>query len=257
MKANTKFPYDVKSASGFNFELKELPSNENLVIYKFEVPDGFLNEAKYKALDEPIMLVAEVNCSATFYRELFTSSNLKYIEITILKENIFDKLTIDFIIIFTSDTHWDNIPINPGMPICHLGSFKIDFNSRASGLISFVPDNDSKIVWYSFSDNSININLPVQKFDWLLMKRNNPLIKKILTSQLAQIALIEACQKMGNNVNDHLYWYQELTHRWKNFSKDDKVFPEYDDIPEFVNHILHNPSDSLIDFLMQNQIINE
>ena len=78
------------------------------------------------------------------------------------------------------------------------------------------------------------------------------MVKNILASQFAQIALLEACQKIKDNSNDHLLWQKELKRKWKQYSKDDKEGPNDDEILTFVNYILENPSEKLLEYLVKN-----
>ena len=252
MKNNTNFPYDVKVLAGNSIELKESEHTKQRYLYTLQVPEMVLHELKYKAVSSFLSLVAEINCSSTMYREIISTNNLSRMLVSIEKHLVYDTFTVDALIVFNQDTIWDDLPVKRGMPICHLGSFKIELDSRARGLITFLPNENEENVKYAFSDNTIRIYLPAEKYKWILSKKHNPLIKLILSAQFAQIALMDACQRMRDATSDHLLWQQELKYRWKSFSDNDKEFPDDHEIIPFIDHVLQNPSLSLISYLIEN-----
>lgn len=250
MKETTNFPYEVICPRP-KLELIAKDYNDFKYIYSFKVPEYILLKQDLVDNEESIELVAEVNCSSTMYRELFRSDYVSEIQIEVDKTLLYDSFSIDILILFKKNTEWDNQIVDKGMPIAHLGSYRIDLENRTQGLISFI-ENDSDNIEYSFTDNTINIKIPSNKYEWLLQNKHNPLLKKILSSQFGQIALIEACQRMKDNANDHLLWQKELKNRWKSFNEDEKEYPDESEIISFVNSLLDNPSDSLLTFLMDN-----
>lgn len=250
MKDTTYFPFDVIRPNE-KLELMQLDHNEGYLVYNLKVPGYILAKPECINFQESIQLVAEINCSATMYREIIRSKDLNEIILQIDRSSIYDSFHVDVLIIFTSNVDWSNQTIEKGMPLAHLGSFKIDLENRAQGLISFI-GSEADTVENSFTDNTINVRIPQYKFDWLVSNQHNPLIKRILSSQLGQIALIEACQRIKDNSNDHLLWQQEIKNRWKLFDQNDKEFPDDSEIIPFVNSILDQPSDGLLTFLIEN-----
>ncbi len=251
MKQTANFPYKVVVNSGLSLELLEdEASSDSFFVYSLAVPENLFNSELLIKYKDNLKLVAEVNASSTLYREVFISSNLDKIIFKINKKNVFDSFSIDVIILFDTEQSFDDLIVKKGMPFAHLGSFKINIDSSSQSLISFISHEDLSNVIYSFGDHSIKIKIPVSRFEWLNKNRNNLLVKNILASQFAQIALLEACQKIKDTSNDHLLWQKELKRKWKIYSKDDRDVPNDDEIVTFVNYILENPSEKLLDCLV-------
>lgn len=252
MKNTTNFPYDVKVAEANRIKLNDDSSHDDFK-YSVKLPDGIFYENKYKEAEENIELIADISCSATMFRKVVKSNNKSKIEISFPKEQVYSQFTIDLIAVFKNQMIWDNTEVNKGMPIAHLGSFKIDLETRTQGLIIFKPNEDLEEVSYSYTLDAIQILLPKNKFDWLLKNKHNPLVRNILSSQFAQIALIEACHKMKDGTNDHLLWHRELKNKWNSHKRYSKEYPEDNDIIPFVNDILDNPSQNLLNYIVENQ----
>lgn len=246
MKEITNFPYEVITPRP-KLELISMDYDDFKYFYKLNVPEYILSKIEV----ENAVLVSEINCTSTMYRENIQSTLLNEIVIEIDKTLVYNSFTLDILILLTKKTKWDNQILGKGMPIAHLGSFRIDLESKTQGLIAFI-ENESDNIEYSFTNNSINVKMPNSKYIWLLQNKNNPLLKRILTSQFGQIALIEACLRMKDNTNDHLFWQKELKYRWKLYNNDEKEYPDDSEINLFVNSLLEKPSDSLLKYLMDN-----
>jgi len=252
MKNTTNFPYDVKVAEANRIILED-HSDHDYFKYHVKLPDAIFNENKYRKVDGKVEIVADISCSATMFRKVEKANSMSEIEICFAKNKVYSRFRIDLIAVFKDATVWDNSSVDKGMPIVHLGSFKIDLETRTQGLILFKPNEDTDDVNYSYTLDSIQILLPENKFNWLLKNKHNPLVKNILSSQFAQIALIEACHKMKDGTNDHLLWHKELKNKWNNYKKDAKEYPEDTDIVPFVNEILKSPSQNLLNYIIENQ----
>jgi hypothetical protein len=247
MKQTSKFPYGVITINTIQLEST---TNEdiNKYSYKLTVPDLIIDN---KTIDwENAELIAEATCSATMFRKCFKSDIIREINIDIDKKDIYHSISIDIIILFKNNTDWNSQHVRKGMPIAHLGSFKIDLETNSQGLISFLANDTADTIEYSYSYNSIGIKIPRHKFEWLLRNKHDPIVKNILSSQFAQIALIEASKKIKDDTNNHLLWQKELLKRWKSFNGSND-FPEDHEILPFVNSILENPSENLLNVLMQ------
>jgi hypothetical protein len=253
MNYSFSFPYDVKLVAS---DLEELIPKDNFFRYRVELPERISKDLNLMNLLPKCSLLAELNCSATIYRECIVSESLAELIIEIPKDKVYDRLSLDILLLARESLSWDDQQLSKGMPLAHLGSFKIDLQSRAQGLISFV-EHDKDEFKNLFNDNMIQVLIPKAQFDWLLLKSKNPLVKNLMNSQFAQLALIEGCQLMQLETYDHLLWQQELKAKWKSYSDQEKEFPESDEISAFVNHILKNPTKCLFDFLIQTDKNNE
>lgn len=247
MKQTTNFPYDVAIQT---IDLIELPQSADYFEYEILLPDYYLTDEKYHEVAENLELIAETNCSATMYREVFDQSNNFTLSIAIPRNRVSVKFNIDILLVAKREFNWDSQLIQKGMPIAHFGSFQKDIDDRSTGLISFESTDEDKIS-ISNADHTIKIKIPVDQFKFLIEKQNSLLVKQILTSQFAQIALLESCKELKeNSKRDNLIWYKELLSRWRKFSDNEDEYPQESDHLKFVSDLLQNPSIKLIDYLI-------
>ncbi|WP_179321181.1 hypothetical protein [Winogradskyella helgolandensis] len=254
MKQTTNFPYDVDVTT---INLVDLPHEIDYFKYEVNLPDYYIMDDKFTDVNDNIDIIAEINCSATMYRKVFaTSDDLKLI-ITIPRDKVSLNFTVDVLLVSNKEFEWDSQILQKGMPIAHFGSFKKDIDNRSTGLISF-ETSESNELFISTSDHTIKIKIPKKQYEFLLKKQNSLLIKKVLTSQFAQIALLEACKELkGNSKRDNLIWYKELLNRWRKFSGSDEDYPQETDHLRFVQDLLEKPSIKLIDYLIAEEKQNQ
>jgi hypothetical protein len=247
MKQTTNFPYDVAIHT---VDLKELPQSADCFEYEIILPDYYLTDEKYLEVAENLELIAETNCSATMYREVFDQSENFTLSIAIPRNKVSVKFSIDILLVAKKEFNWDSQQLRKGMPLAHFGSFQKDIDNRSTGLISFESTYEDKIS-ISNSDHTIKVKIPVHQFKFLIEKQNSLLVKQILTSQFAQIALLESCKELKeNSKRDNLLWYKELLSRWRKFSNNEDEYPQESDHLKFVSDLLENPSIKLIDYLI-------
>ena len=250
MNHTINFPYDVKVYTSTLIRSSIDDTGVDCYTYSFETPSSLLLDKKYQEFWDKVELVAEVNCSPTFYRETHVSSNTNKISIDIPKSMVYHEFTIDVIIVFKEDIFWDGQLIRKGMPMAHLGSYKIDLEDRfAEGLIVFMLDEKLEETKNYFGNELIEVHIPAEQFTWLVANQRDPLVTSILSSQFAQIALIEACMHLKSSNNSHLPWYRELQRLWKEYDKNNSDFPEDEEIVQFVSHILKMPTTRLFEQL--------
>lgn len=247
MKQTTKFPYDVTIQT---IVLQELPHTPEAFEYEITLPDYYVTDSKYTNVQSNIDLIAETNCSATMYREVFTTSGTLKLLIAIPRNKVSVNFTIDLLLVANKEFSWDSQVLKKGMPIAHFGSFKKDIDNRSTGLISFEITDEDKIS-ISNSDHTIIIKIPKKQYNFLMEKKNSLSIKHILTSQFAQIALLESSRELKeNSKRDNLIWYKELLARWHKFSDNDVAYPQESDHFPFIKELLENPSIKLVDYLI-------
>jgi hypothetical protein len=251
MKQTTNFPYDVKVTAQKNqAEPKELEPTADSFRYEYSVPAYITDDALISPMIDKLDLVAEINCSSTMTRLMCLGAHIGKIEFEIPFATVEDSFSIDLMLLLKESAVWDGMTLKKGMPLAHLGSFKVYLDEGAQSLFSFMP-HDKDEVEYSFSDHQIHVNIPQEQFDWLLQRQNHPMVKGILSSQFAQIALLEACQHLRDKKNDHMLWFKALTKKWLDFSKGNgEIQPS--EFGPFVNYILEKPSVSLIKVVIQN-----
>jgi hypothetical protein len=246
MKQSANFPYDVEIQI---IELLELPQSSESFEYEIKLPEYYTTDSKYQHIQDNIDLIAETNCSATLYRNVISTKSNSKLTITVPRNKVNINFTIDLLLVANKEFSWENQLLQKGMPIAHFGSFKKDIDTRSTGLISF-EKFDGKEILISNSDHTIKIKIPEIQFEYLMQKQNSLLVKEILTSQFAQIALLEACKELNeNSKRNNLFWYKELLNKWRKLSGYDE-YPQDSDHLKFVNDILKNPSIKLVNHLI-------
>ena len=251
MKQTTNFPYDVKVTTQKNqAEPKELDPTADSFRYEYSVPVYITDDPFISPLHDKLDLVAEINCSATMTRLMCKGAHIGKIEFEIPMAVVEDSFSIDLMLLLKESAVWDGMNLKKGMPLAHLGSFKVYLDEGAQSLFYFRP-HDKEELEYSFSDHQIHVKIPQEQFDWLLQRQNHPMVKGLLSSQFAQIALLGACHLLKENGNDHKLWFKALTEKWMEYSKGDgEIQPS--DFGPFVNYILEKPSISLINVVIKN-----
>ncbi|QAA80882.1 hypothetical protein EI546_03670 [Aequorivita sp. H23M31] len=251
MKYSVKFPYDVLKHS---LRINGNPS-EDFYEYEISLPPAvhsvFINGTSGIGFTD-INLVAEVNCSATMYRKCFISEDIedKSLNFKIPKKAVGVNFEIDTMIVAKRPIPLDGQRIEKGMPLAHLGSHKYKIDKSRIGLIEFEVSK-AKDISYLFNSHTIKIQLPEEVYKELVKMKNRPEIKHFLASQLAQVALLEACQLLvENGGSNHLAWYEELHKRWVLLSGGDKDYPDPEDHLSLVNHILQEPSLTFAHYLI-------
>ncbi len=259
MRQNIRFPYNVfKRSVSPDFEYLD-----NDYIYKLKVPDivfSFSGIMDYfNDIDDLITnseLTTELNCSATMYRKCFISDEIDSIEVKIPRDKVRKRFSLDTMIIATDNLSRQGAIIEKGMPLAHLGTKSLVINDRKQSLFTFQVAEDGDIS-YSYTSDSIIINLPEKEFFKLKRYKDLPLFKDLIASQLGQIALLQACNylKEGSSYS-HTMWYNELLKRWRRFDNSEDSYPEVSDYLNLINDILKDPSLGFIKTMINNQISN-
>ncbi|WP_010136514.1 hypothetical protein [Ochrovirga pacifica] len=254
MKQATSFPYSVEIHT---IELSELPHSSINFEYEIRLPDYFISDNKYKTIKSNIDVIAEVNCSATMFRKVFKAKNDTLVIIQIPRKNVAVNFNIDVLVVANKNIIWEGQQIQKGMPIAHFGSHKKDIDNRSKGLISFETSENNQLT-IATAGNTIVIQIPKKQYEFLVKKQNDKLVKEVLTSQFAQIALLEACKylKEGSNL-DHLLWHKALLSKWRKYSSQETGFPNEKDHLKFISDMLKNPSISLVNHLIAVEKQNE
>jgi hypothetical protein len=250
MKQTANFPYDVDVTT---IDLKELSHNSNSYEYEVALPDYYKTDNKYLDIIKNIDIIAETNCSATMYRNVINTRTDSKLLITIPRNKVNVSFTIDLLLVANKEFTWDSQKLQKGMPIAHFGSFKKDIDNRSTGLISFESSESNDIVILN-SGHAIKIKIPNKQYEFLLKKQNSLVVKKILSSQFAQIALLEACKELKEgSTRNNLFWHKELLNRWQKFSESNEEYPQDTDHLKFVQDLLEKPSIKLVDYLISEE----
>lgn len=243
MKQSTPFPYNVLTGS-IQVQLEE--ETENEFIYHIDFPDWFKNEEEYINNSRCIDLAVEINCSSTIYREVFKTNQIE-LTFPISKDDVAIRYEIDVLAIANDEMEWMGKIINKGGPVAHFGRYLFDIDKRSKGIIEFTGDPNSKELKILNSDHTIMIELPSEKFEYIKRKQYNKLMKSVLASNFAQIALLESCKEIKQESSrSHLNWFEALLQEWRKYNND-KEYPGNDDHLPFVKYLLKNPSLKLLD----------
>lgn len=250
MKSNIKFPYPIEVK-----ELKQpelLNNNSNYYNYRISMPKEVLNDDGLIVNLEKLLLVAEVNCSATMYRECFLSDCFEYIDVSIKKENLDSKFEIDCMMLAKEEIEFDNYRLDKGMPFMHLGSYSYKLDKSRKGLIDFIATDEKDKTGFDFNDDTISILLPRNEYADLSKMSGIPIVKQLLLNY-AQLALLEACKHLTeNNSKDHTPWYKELHRRWE---EDNEIgsYPPPKEYFDFVEGVLKHPNIELARIIINNE----
>lgn len=246
MKDTVNIPYGYEQVS---LKPKNKASSDEHYNYTVQVPDWFLSEKKFKNNRTNLEFVAEVNCSATFYRKCIRLEG-NPLQIKVPKSKVKYKFRIDVLVIARKQILWGQTSINKGMPIIHFGSSTIDIDARSDGLIKFTGHDADKISIDNTS-HTIYIKLPQNQFSYINRRKSEPLMRNILASQFGQIALLECCKDLNDESDkSHLAWFKELKFRWKRYCENEKDggdYPEPEDHLSFVSYLLEEPSIKLLE----------
>ncbi len=234
--------------------------DSKLIIYSDEINLGnnqtlidmlFTNEAK---------LIAEVYCSYTMYRRVFVQEFSYNIEIPL--DNLKNKVEAIFMIIANQDIpNYSNSSvrndaqdmefyIEKGEVLAYFGEFSFELDLKGMGLESIVKirskeSSRTSDVEYIYSEESIIIELPKNDYEALKKYVYNVDFQKLLVSSILQTALIHACYKLSNDQYDEKNWFRALRIHWQK-SHHESHFPEVDEVAEFVENLLKQPSHMLV-----------
>lgn len=250
MKFNIKFPYPIEVIPLRAPEL--IDETSSYYEYRINVPEVVLeNKVLYENLAS-LILVAEVNCSATMYRECFESDRYEYIDLLIKKEDISNRFEVDCMILATKDIQFETHLLKRGMPFMHLGSHTFRLNSSRKGLITFIPSDNKDKLEFDFKDNVIKILLPKNEYDDLLKMKGAPMVKNLLLVY-AQFALLEACNYLvEDSTKIHTQWYEELHRRWEE-DNEEGTYPAPEEHYSFVENVMQNSNIELARSIINNE----
>ena len=151
-----------------------------------------------------------------------------------------------------NELKYDSYYIEKGDVLAFLGEYKFDLDLKGTTVESFIKirqkENDDKGVSYFFVDDSIVIEINSVEYDKIKKFHLNPDYQQILISGLLQPALIHACYKLKEEEFEDKAWYRTLMIRWEKY-KNSTDTPTFDEIPEFVEHLLKDPMSKLIKIL--------
>lgn len=253
MKSNIKFPHPIKVMDQAEPQFENQSSGS--YIYKLDIPDAVLLDPIFDKRFRSLVLVAEVNCSATMYRECFKSDHYESIQIEIDKNNISDKFEIDYMFLAKETTVIDSFRLDKGMPLIHLGSFAYRLDRSNRSLILFAASENKDRLEFDLNGDEIKVLLPQKEYDALMRMQGLPVVSKLLEN-FGQLALLEACRFLHEESSrEYTLWFRELYHRWEQYYEEGS-YPTPDQYFEFIDDILKNSSIELARIIIQNEEVN-
>jgi hypothetical protein len=210
-------------------------------------------------------VIAEVFCTHTMFRKVF-EQDLQY-NITIPLKNLKNKVEVVFLIVanvdlpkFTNQAIKKELRelefyIEKGEILAYLGEYNFELDIEGTGLDSIIKirpaeSNNIKSVQYIFIEDSVIIELPIKEFEALKQFSENPDYQKLLISSILQTALIHACYKLSDNQYEEKGWSRVLKIHWSR-THDDSEYPSNDEVAEFIEELLSNPTNLLLDTLAE------
>lgn len=212
--------------------------------------------------NQEAIIIAEVFCSHTMYRKCFRLE--EEFKITISIDDLKNKVECFFFIVsnqviedFRNSSLKENLKddsyyVEEGDILAFLGEYKFDLDLKGTTVDSFIKirkkTEKDKGVSYIFLDDSIILEIFEDDYNKMMKFHLNPDYQHILISGLLQPALIHACYKLKEEEYEDKQWYRVLMLRWGKFSGTEDS-PTADQIPEFVEHLLQDPMNRLLEIL--------
>lgn len=211
------------------------------------------------------ILIAEIFCTYTMFRKCIKLESDFKIKIPV--NQLKNKVECLFFIVSNEDIdNYNNssvqdayketyFVIEKGDVLAFLGDYSFDLDLKGTTIDSFLKirkkNESTPGVDYIFESQSLIIQIEEKDYDRIKNLHLNPDYQHILISSLLQPALIHASYKLTNQEEDGYSenaWYRTLIYRWEQLKKTQEP-PTADDIPEFVESLLNNPTERLVDVL--------
>lgn len=253
--------YDFKPVCNIENKIEE----DNFIITSDVINCGANEKIIEMIHKNEAKVIAEVFCTHTMFRKVF-EQDLQY-NITIPLKNLKNKVEVVFLIVanidlpkFTNQAIKKELRelefyIEKGEILAYLGEYNFELDIEGTGLDSIIKirpadSNAIKKVQYIFIEDSVIIELPIKEFDALKQFSENPDYQKLLISSILQTALIHACYKLSDNQYEEKGWSRVLKIHWSR-THDDSEFPSNDEVAEFIEELLSNPTNLLLDTLAE------
>jgi hypothetical protein len=253
--------YDFKPVGNIENKIEE----DNFIITSDVINCGANEKIIEMIHKNEAKVIAEVFCTHTMFRKVF-EQDLQY-NITIPLKNLKNKVEVVFLIVanidlpkFTNQAIKKELRelefyIEKGEILAYLGEYNFELDIEGTGLDSIIKirpadSNVMKKVQYIFIEDSVIIELPIKEFEALKQFSENPDYQKLLISSILQTALIHACYKLSDNQYEEKGWSRVLKIHWSR-THDDSEYPSNDEVAEFIEELLSNPTNLLLDTLAE------
>ncbi|MDR6517323.1 hypothetical protein [Chryseobacterium camelliae] len=209
-----------------------------------------------------VCLMAEVFCSYTMFRQCILLNHKRKFSVNldllktkvecyffiISNETIENYSNSSVIQEFSNDKFF----IEYGDVLAFLGDYKFELDLKGTTVESFIKIREKLInssgVEYIFTNNSIILEINKREYEKIKKYHLNPDFQQILISSLLQPALIHACYKLQNEEYEEKAWFRTLMLRWEKLKNTEEP-PTADEIPQFVESLLSDPMNRLVDVL--------
>ena len=256
MEQTNHYPFDVLGSGDFKDKVEQLQptfdERDNKMLLSIKFPDYLLSEEPFADIyvkhEEALDFVMEFSCSATMVRKIFKANAELVIKAEIDKELISGAHSLSFFVLTNQEIEFDSMVYDKGMPLIIFPKTNLLDRDDWTGLINFRKVEEEDIS-YHYTNHQIGVHIPKELYEQIEDKRQSPLVKQALASQLGQIALLEAVhiwaleKKENNSSKDHFNWFKGLEKYWSVVSNGDEEYPQDEKMRlEFVNEILKSPS---------------
>lgn len=245
---------------------KVTPQNETRS-YEFHVNINNLLISKLVETGRAI-LVAEIACSYTMYRQKFTSlqEDKFSLKFNISNDHLRNKVDVKVLVVanedipqYTNDgfNDWyDNaiftIEYGDVLGLCDHFTDHIDFKGDSiSNFLVLKETTEHRQMQIDLNKDSVFVLLPKKQIEDLKSFVHNPDFNQILISNFLTPVLYYALSKLNEEFDDQFRdkkWFETL--KLINKQKSDNEYIQADEIPKRVQEIMHDPNNSLINKLI-------
>ncbi len=258
--------YDFKP----EISIEQKIEDDYLIITSINFDLGSNQVLKDLLNSEQAIVVTEVFCSYTMYRQCFKSKDK--INISIPLKNIKNQIEALYFIIANNEiSNYKNDAVRPdlnnqtffiekGDILGMLGEevISLDVSTSMDSIVKIRKSEDNKASTFYWNESSIIINLPSEAYQKLNSFKASLDYQKILVSSILQPALIHACYKLQKEgIYSEKNWHKALLIHWNQYNRQSEN-PSKEDIPDFVEYLLKKPFGLLIDTIeeVDNKIRN-
>jgi hypothetical protein len=241
-----------------NIESSVVNNNLEILSSVFDLGDN--EELKQLITDNKAVVLVEISCSYTMYRKVFIF-NTENIDINIPLESIKNKVEVLYLIVakesfenYTNESIKDDLQeqsfyIEEGDILAFLGEeiITLDVSTSMDSIVKLRESTEKEKHTFTWNEDSIIINLSTDEFSKLKRLKDSLDYQKILVSSILQPALIHACYKLEDENYSEKNWHKALLIHWDKYRPDNEFAPSSEDIPDFIELLLHNPFNLVIE----------
>ncbi len=257
------FPHPVEIVNFFMAKITEDTNSINIRSEKIDL-SLFKKSIQDCLKKNNADIICEVQCSDTFLRKIEFIDNELYFDFTVDKNLYRNRIEFDFTIVAKKnieefEANDRKYFLEKGDVICSLGKFSFGGgDGTIASLLKFNENKDNNEIRYSLENHYVIIEIPTKQFEKIRILKNNPNFSKIFISSIFQPSLIHICSFLEDETYEGKEWFNFLREKWSS-QNEGSIYPEKREIPKFVQSLLNDPLDLLIDTLtsIENNILKE